>query len=665
MNNHLTRASVAWVALPVILLVTWCVYLPGLSGGFLFDDFINLSALGNSGPIDNWASFLRYVTSGTADPTGRPLALMSFLIDAQDWPADPRPFLRTNLILHLTNGALLFVLLRTLGRAIQDESESKITLAALLATALWLLHPLFVSTTLYVVQREAMLPTTFVLLGLIAFSCGRIALSATRGSAGTVSMMLGIGLGTTLALLCKANGVLLPLLAWVLESTVFRKLPELEADTPAATRLARVRMWLIVLPSLLTLAYLVHFLASWNSFPANRSWTVGQRLLSEPRILLEYLRLLLIPRSMSSGIFNDHYQASIGLFQPGITAISLLLVASSLFLAHRVRTKFPVSAAAILFFFAGHVLESSAVPLELYFEHRNYLPALLLFWPFARGICAWRGPSWIRILAASLLLALVTVTTAQRAQMWGQPERLATIWATLNPESSRAQAMAAMSLVNAARSKQAISQLAPRWRDRPYDLQIAASYFAAACSSGSGLSGADKAGFVGTIRLATGDQELLYRWLGDALETAAAGKCGDLTLDDVELWVKATGHQLRTREMSIRMRESLSGRIALYRNLPDQALVHFNKQLLAIPTPQTAATQAALLASRGYFNQALAHLNRYEELRDRILQPGPGMPWIHAVVLRRQGYWPQEMRWLRANFEAALKSKAATDDNAD
>lgn len=665
MNNQLTRAAAIWLGLPAILLLTWCVYLPGLSGGFLFDDFINLSALGSSGPIDNWANFWRYLTSGTADPTGRPLALLSFLIDGQDWPADPRPFLRTNVFLHLTNGALLFVLLRSLGRALGDESESRVSIAALLATGLWLLHPLFVSTTLYVVQREAMLPATFVLLGLIAYSRGRMTFSATQGEAGILPMVLGIGLGTTLALLCKANGVLLPLLALVLETTVFRKLPELAPETEVARQLTRIRFLLLVMPSLLILAYLIQFLAGWSSFPANRPWTIGQRFLTEPKILLEYLQLLVVPRSMSSGLFNDHYQASIGLFQPAATAISWLVVATCLLAAHRLRRRFPAPAAAILFFFAGHALESSTVPLELYFEHRNYLPAMLLFWPIARAVCAWKAPAWLRIGVGSSLLALVALTTAQRTQMWGQSEKLATVWATLNPESSRAQAAAAMSLVSAGRSKQALSHLAPRWRDDPDDLQIAASYFVAACASGSGLTAADKAALSETVRRATGDQELLYRWLGNALEVAAAGKCGDLELGDVQVWIAATGQQSRTRGMSDRMRESLTGRLALYRDLPDQALVHFNRQLLAIPTPETAATQSALLASRGYFTHALAHLDRYEQLKERMLRSGPGMPWIHAKVLQKQGYWPQEMQWLRTNFEAALKSEAKTDERAD
>src|SRR6185369_4769326 len=127
---------------------------PGLRGGFLFDDFANLPALGAFGPIDNVATFLYYITSGSADPTGRPLALLSFLIDARNWPADPAPFKRTNLLLHLLNGALLGWLLLRLGKALALDA-TRATIAAVFGSALWLLHPLLVSTVLYIVQREA------------------------------------------------------------------------------------------------------------------------------------------------------------------------------------------------------------------------------------------------------------------------------------------------------------------------------------------------------------------------------------------------------------------------------------------------------------------------------------------------------------------------------
>jgi len=80
-NRFFTMPLFAFLA---TMLLVWGAYRPGLYGSFLFDDFSNLPVLGSSGPIDNWPTFWRYISSGIADPTGRPLTLLTFLIDARD-----------------------------------------------------------------------------------------------------------------------------------------------------------------------------------------------------------------------------------------------------------------------------------------------------------------------------------------------------------------------------------------------------------------------------------------------------------------------------------------------------------------------------------------------------------------------------------------------------
>ena len=128
--NRRTTALISGAALAALLMTAWFAYHPGLSGGFLFDDFANLPNLGEFGPIDNAGTFWHYITSGIADPTGRPLALLSFLIDAQDWPAYPYPFKRTSVLLHLLNGALLFWLLLKLGQTLRRPERQAVFAAA-------------------------------------------------------------------------------------------------------------------------------------------------------------------------------------------------------------------------------------------------------------------------------------------------------------------------------------------------------------------------------------------------------------------------------------------------------------------------------------------------------------------------------------------------------
>ena len=656
----LTPGYVFCGGLLVLCALTWMAYVPGLSGGFLFDDFINLDALGNDGAINNWPVFWRYVTSGSADPVGRPLALLSFLIDARNWPADPAPFLRTNLLLHLANGGLLFALLRRLGALLGDDGIRN-DAVALLAAGMWLLHPLFVSTTLYVVQREAILPTTFSLLGLLAFARGRDLFARTQGQAGTPWMAAGICLGTLLATLSKANGLLLPLLAWVLEATVFAQ-AALDPATAAAAKLRRVKWVLLVLPGLAVLTYVLHFLPDLHA-SIDRPWTISQRLLTEPRVLLDYLKLLIVPHSVSSGLYNDDYPVSLSLWQPADTLPALLVISGLVWLAVRVRRTAPDWSAAILFFFAGHVLESSAVPLELYFEHRNYLPALLLFWPLARTICALRSGVWLRAAIAAVILSLLALTTYQRAELWGRPDRLSALWLQQNPHSSRALATMAMQMRDSGEPQRALDLLAPIRAQRPYDLQIAFNYVDVLCA-GPGLQRPQTLALAEALQRSTDRQDLAFRWLADALEDPSSNHCPGMSVDDIELWVESAeknpAFRGRAHDQNL---QSLRGQIALKQGQPELALEHFNLALQADVRPEVAASQAAMLASLGYNDQASAHLDKYDQIKSQSARPGMGMPWLHAKVLQWQDYWPRELSALRAvinqdiGLQRAVKSK--------
>src|SRR5690606_11002090 len=191
-------------------------YWPGTAGGFLFDDFANLPALGRYGGVRDAQTLLYYLTSGIADPTGRPVSMLSFLVDARNWPADPYPFKRTNIVLHALNGLLLYATLAALGRRLSSDMV-RVRTAALLAAALWLLHPLWASTVLYVVQRHAMLAAFFVMAGIRAWIASRNAFDQGRGTRGWLLAVLAVPVFGSLAGLAKANGFLLPLLLGVLE----------------------------------------------------------------------------------------------------------------------------------------------------------------------------------------------------------------------------------------------------------------------------------------------------------------------------------------------------------------------------------------------------------------------------------------------------------------
>jgi len=641
-------------------LLTLAAYWPGLHGGFLFDDFGSLPALGAFGPIDNWPVFWRYLTSGTADPTGRPLTLLTFLLDANNWPADPAPFLRTNLILHLINGVLLCALLVRLGQRLGHET-SRARLAAVLGAALWLLHPLMVSTTLYIVQREAMLPATCVLSGLLLWLHGRQRLAARNLGSGLAWSIVGLGGFGLLALLAKANGALLPLFALLIEGIVLAPrwpLPA-RAERPYRTTLLLVA----VLPAVALLGYL-----AWSALhgillggtPGIRSWTYAQRLLTEPRVLLDYLRLLWLPQPFSSGLFNDQFAVSSSWLHPVFTLPAMIAVLALIGIAWWQRAKHPALALAVLFYFAGQLLESSSIPLELYFEHRNYLPAMLMFWPLGLWLADTRSLLVLkRTLIVVLPLTLAWMTHA-RAEVWGHPQTQALLWARINPHSPRAQANAAEVEMHSGHAQDAVRRLQRLLTAQPDQAQIVFNLIDARCMTG-GIGSADIAAAERAMRDTANTGSLLIRWSQSSLPLAMSQRCPGLTPAVLLAMIDAGLQNPRLAAAGPRQDLIyLRGRIALVRQRPAEALADFVDALDLQVRPGMALQAAATLGAAGYPVQGLRMLDHFQLVRAREMIPGFGMPMVHAWVLERQRYWPLEMNRLRGILEQQEKTPDAT-----
>jgi hypothetical protein len=409
------------IATAVLLALLAVAYWPGLSGPFMFDDHVNLDVLGTYGRIVDLKRLLFYVTSGTADPTGRPIALLTFLLDAHQWPADPFPFKRTNLLLHLLNTTLLAGVIAVLQAAWQRRRPDRSTSrwAPLAAAILWGAHPFFVSTTLYVVQREAMLPMTFLLLAILAWRSAVAAFERQRHVAGWSWATIGFGGMTLLAGLSKANGFLTPLLTGLAYAWFLRPI-----DTVHRRQADRAALLCLGLPSLLLLAYLGQL--AWNLWPLaqlpGRDWTLPQRLLSEPRALWSYLAKLGLPRAGGGGLFVEDFQASTGWWQPATTPWAMLGLVLATGVAIAGRRRIPIASFAWLFFLLAHLMESSVVPLELYFEHRNYLAASMLGWPIAHSLLQPGAYRRYGIALLGLLVAALLLLTHERAIAWGNPQ---------------------------------------------------------------------------------------------------------------------------------------------------------------------------------------------------------------------------------------------------
>ncbi len=430
MARQLTTAALLYA----IVAATAVIYWPGIGGSFLLDDQPNLPSLEIVAAGVDRTTLTHYLMEDGAHP-GRPITRLSFLFNADDWPGRPERFKYVNLMLHLANGLLLawFCLLAA---TLSGNTRAEAAKIATATAALWLLNPLNVSTVLYVIQRATELTALFTLAGLVLYLHGR-ALAPARPRAGLAWMSAGAVVGTVLATLSKENGILFPLYVAAAEYTVFRAVP----------RPVKWGVWgaLFLLPPIVfvVLWHVVHFheLVQGYSF---REFTLGERLLTEPRVLLDYLVKTLIPNRAGTGVFHDDFAVSRGVWSPPSTALAIVVLGLLLGLALWLRRRAAVASFAILWFFAGHSLEAGPIPLELYFEHRNYLPMAGPLFALCYYALTMRSRARRVAAAAVAMLALVAgLVTWTNTRIWGVPLLAAVTWEEEHPTSVRALQYAA------------------------------------------------------------------------------------------------------------------------------------------------------------------------------------------------------------------------------
>ncbi|MGH8751751.1 MAG: hypothetical protein ACREUV_08610, partial [Burkholderiales bacterium] len=426
------REKIAAAILLAMLGCVFVIYFPGLSGGFVLDDYPNLRGLSDIGESARWRDIADYVLGGFSGTLGRPVSLLSFALQQASWPGDARAFKYVNVLLHMLNGCLLCWLLLRLGTLLGWLRRRALAIA-LITTGVWLLHPMQVSTVLYVVQRMTELSTFFTLIGLLAYVRGRERLLRSEEKWGYVWLSAGVVLGGALATLSKESGILLVVYLLVLELTLL--LP-----------LAKPKYWkhwagvFLFFPLLTLAAYLLLNLEKTLAGYMLREFTLAERLLTEPRILLDYLIKIFLPRPRAFGLLFDDYPISTGFIEPPATLPALLVMAGLFGAALKYRKPQPVFSFGILWFFTGHLLESTFIPLELYYEHRNYLamlgPVLALVY-YATRLQA-RMQRLVSLLGL-VMLALIIAITWNESLLWGNPYRQAVTWASERPLSSRAQ----------------------------------------------------------------------------------------------------------------------------------------------------------------------------------------------------------------------------------
>lgn len=606
-----TRLVAMQIAAPtIILVVAWLLYQPALNGPFLLDDMPNLAGLST---VSDASSATQYIFDGKAGPVGRPLSLATFALQADSWNDAARPFLAVNVLIHLANGLLAYLFFLQLARASGSNAEA-VPLIALGGLALWVLMPLLASSSLMVVQRMTTLAALWMLAGLNAYLYLRTRL-AERPSIALAGMSAALVIATLLAVLSKENGALLPTLVLVTEACLLPK------PTALPKRLwATWRGVFLVAPTVFVLAYLASRVPYSDSLVAKMDFSAYERLLTQARVLWEYILNALVPRMSAFGPFHDDYPVARSLLEP-VTLLAVLALSLTVALAVALRRRAPLITFAVAWFLAAHLLESSTVSLYLYFEHRNYLAVAGPVYAIAAAIFSIRGryrPAARGAFAA--FVALNAIVLFGLTTTWGQPMTAAGLWYASAPNSPGAASFLVQQQIAAGRADLAIDTLDGFATSNPDHAYLRLPQLTLSCSA---MPEKDHAPLVDTLRRDLGSVRyalVVAAQLEQLFSAVQRTPCRGVEVSDIRELADIVYENPRFRQVAfhVGLHHQLMARMAFAAGEPETALDELRKARASgadldihFKFVSVLVTQGNFAAARRYLDEAEADLPKH------------------------------------------------------
>ncbi len=244
--------------------------------------------------------------------------------------------------------------------------------------------------------------------------------------------MIGAGLAGLFGLASKENAAVLPVLILLYEWFFFQNLDRAWLKKQAGRIGLAAALLFIIIYVYLGGTPVEKLMGMYEK----RSFTPGQRLLTEPRVVLYYLTLLAYPHPSRLNL-DYNFPLSISLLHPAVTLPAILallgLVAGAVYAARRHR----LLAFAVLWFLVTLSIESSVVGLALIFEHRTYLPSVFLFIAATVLLNEYIRPKSLSLGILGILILLSAVWTYQRNCVWSDVLRLWQDGAAKSPQSPR------------------------------------------------------------------------------------------------------------------------------------------------------------------------------------------------------------------------------------
>jgi len=390
-DNPLSRYTIVAI-LSAIIIFTFLIYRTSLNGEFLnYDDTNNVSENVLIRHL-SLATLPQYFTHSTLYMY-TPLTFISYAIDFKLWGQDPWHFKLTNLVLHLLNILLIYIIAIKL---------LKKQFPAFLVTILFAIQPINADTVSWISARSNLLATFFFLLAMIFYFN-----YTKKNSPGFYALSI---VSFILATLSKNSVLMLPLILLLIDRLLQRKLN---------FRLIAEKIPFLVISIIMGLIAL-YFRTDTGSTHSLVHYSLPDRFFMICYSILAYIVKSVIPYHLSE-VYE--YPAKINGWLPILFYISPVVLAGIIILLSRIRTIRQGILFGVLFFFINIIITQVAQLEDGFMANRYaYLPDFGTYFIIAVVVHHYYSNS--AKLKNALLISFIPVLiiyslmTYRRSQVW-------------------------------------------------------------------------------------------------------------------------------------------------------------------------------------------------------------------------------------------------------
>jgi len=422
MTNNKKKQLVFYPIILFFCIIAGILYAKSLHSPFLFDDrpYILEDPAIRMTEI-SWSTIK--TAAFDSRPKHRYLANISFALNYYFGKYNPTGYHITNIFIHALTGIILFFFFNTtltrfpiLSDLHTSTKSTNPTIVAFFSALLWLVFPVNTGAVTYIVQRMASLAALFYILSIWLYVLARISQQTSGYTIKTISYYIGFILAACCAVLTKENTGTLPFIILLYEWFFFQDLKISFSKRTIFYGTAAIAIFVVIAFHFLGRSPLDRILNSYSS----RDFTLPERIMTEWRVIIYYISLLLWPSPSRLNLDHD-FPLSSGLTSPATTVLSLIallgLTAVAIYTARRHR----LISFCIFWCLLNLVIESSVIGLEIIFEHRMYLPFMLFFLMFVLLAFKTGTRPHIPVAVLSILVLLFSVWTWQRNVLWSNP----------------------------------------------------------------------------------------------------------------------------------------------------------------------------------------------------------------------------------------------------